>query len=163
LTLSFLDLICRSSKMSTILEFHIGDIQLETCMFGVWIPTYERARPKTYTISSPTKQVEVWLLDSSSILESEIQAGTMSWTTKPPRTAFLGNLSINPGGPSTVIDGYYCKTGSIQLIEVVCVGDGDCIIDFTQDTTYPKIGPLSGIYQDFETHHAMIRISNENS
>jgi hypothetical protein len=111
-------------QISSIFEYRIGDIDLETCNFGAWFPTPDRALPKTYEVSAATSEVDVWLLDAK--VSQSFAAGSLTWSNKPSRKQFLGRLKINPGGKSTLMgDAYYCATGSMQF-------DRSCVIQMEQ-------------------------------
>jgi hypothetical protein len=78
--------------------------------------------------------VEIWGLD----VKDEIDPGTLSWNTKPKRTALIDRWTVAPGNKYETKE-FACGARTLQAFEFVCRGAG-CHLGFRQTSDDPQQG-----------------------
>ncbi|KAJ3813291.1 hypothetical protein EV368DRAFT_5217, partial [Lentinula lateritia] len=112
-----------TSRVSTIVQFHIRDYGMEKCSVALEVPTHNFNGREEASIWGNDTTVDVWLLEG----ESKIDFQKLSWNTKPGRKSYIG--SIQPTYNSKhELSAFPCISGSYLTLEVSC-SSPDCHVD----------------------------------
>jgi hypothetical protein len=118
--------------------FRIVDFGMERCTLNAaMLPLGQMDRFIDFSVSSGgSALVETWGLD----IKDEIDPGTLSWNTKPTRTALVDRWTLEPGKKLETKE-FACGARTLQAFEFVCVGVG-CRLGFRQTSNEPRQGMI---------------------
>lgn len=129
-----------------IAQFRTHDYNLGRCSIASTMPDLLSLSKhnRKLLLANGAANVGVWLLDSSA---GELDGTTLSWSTRPRRTAFLSELSVQLGNSSLTAEFDCGPPGKLWTIELSCTERGaqQCDIDFWQEQpeTRPRMGECS--------------------
>jgi hypothetical protein len=90
--------------------------------------------PGGYSLVGDVRSIEVWKLDESS---GPLDLRTLSWNTRPRRTAFMASLYLAPGVVTRTRE-FECATDSLHIFEFACPWE-DCEVSWWQDKKFEDL------------------------
>ena len=126
-----------------IMQVRVQDYGLERCSLASFIPhsSLLEKQNRTLSLGKGSATIELWALDSA---QGEIDVTSLSWSTRPRRTALISTIDVVEGTHTHSSDFDCGASGSLRIFELACpVGsERNCWIDFWQEQpeTDPRMG-----------------------
>jgi hypothetical protein len=125
-------------------QFRVQDFGMEKCTLtlstGMTPPSSGHSHGRDmheHEPDHPRGHIDLWKLDQDRRLDPRF----VSWKTRPQRSRLVTSWDL-AHSESLRTEEFVCASTSILTFELACVGQEDCLLDFTQ----PREKPESGAY-----------------